>query len=165
MTEERRVYQWPPQMRAWLDSHAGQVCSISLPVSADKLKHQTFDTGISHCSVSVTSTVAKEAREASHFCWERGQFARSPAVFKETEETCAISSLFHTLKCHRCYLVVNFFFCRFTFLFHFDLSFSFSLDRELILISKLYQQLIEIQERFLEDVLHEIRNIQIKTVR
>lgn len=62
-------------------------------------------------------------------------------------------------------MVVNFFFCRFTFLFHFDLSFSFSLDRELILISKLYQQLIEIQERFLEDVPHEIRNIQIKTVR
>lgn len=131
----------------------------------DKLKHRTFDTSISHCSVSVTSTVAKEAQEASHFRREPGQFALPPAVFKETEETCAISSLFHTLKCRRSYLGVNFFFCRFTFLFHFDLSFSFSLDRGLILISKLYQQLIEIQERFLENVPQEIRNIQIKTVR
>ncbi|XDV30133.1 hypothetical protein PO909_033117, partial [Leuciscus waleckii] len=44
-------------------------------------------------------------------------------------------------------------------------GFTCGLDRELIPISKLYQQLIEIQERFLENVPHEIRNIQIKTAR
>lgn len=165
VTEERCVYQRPPQMRAWLDSHAGQVALHFLACHCGQAKTPDFwHRHFPLLCLRDKHSVQRRLRRQVISCGSQVNLHVPLQFLRKTKETCAISSLFHTLKCRRCYFVVNSFSAG-LLSFSVDLSFSFSLDRELIPISKLYQQLIEIQERFLENVPHEIRNIQIKTTR
>lgn len=110
VTEERRVYQRPPQMRAWLDSHAGQVALHFLACHSGQAKTPDFwHRHFPLLCLRDKHSVQRRLRRQVISCGSQVNLHVPLQFLRKAKETCAISSLFHTLCRRRC-LVVNFFF-------------------------------------------------------